>query len=800
MGTLAQDLRYGLRLLRKNPGFTTVAVLTLALGIGANTAIFSVVNAVLLRSLPYPEASRLITIDGGQSRPDLADLQAASHKLASLGGFAQWHFDLIGTGEPEQVKADLVSLDFFPTLGIDAALGRTFSSNDDQFGGEPVVVVSHRFWQQRLGGDPHAIGRTLNLTAKNYTIIGVMPATFKLPRGQAEMWVPFRVGYPEAANQRGVHFQYAIARLASGATIAQAQDEMNAAAVHLAQLYPEENRDRKFALISLQERVVRNVRRTLLVLLGAVGFVLLIASANFANLLLARASARRPEAQIRMALGAAPARLIRQLLTESMLLALIGGAAGLAVGYAALQALLQAKPKQLPTLAGAGLDARVLAFALFIALLTGCLFGLFPALHVMLTARRTGINEKSTTARHTDSSSLVRQTLIVGEIALSMTLLCGSGLLIRSLLRVQEVSPGLNPSGVLTAQLWLPETRYHDIAPQDRLLTDVVQNLEHVPGIQSVSLATELPFSGQRLSHEFVIAGRPPMPEGSEPDTDTNLVSPAYFQTLQIPLIAGRVFTDGDRTSSPPVAVINQSMAKQYWPGQDPVGAQVRYARENPAVWMTVVGVVGDVKADGLDQEPGPAMYTSIFQKRESWRRWATLVVRSAGPEPMQLGPDLKRQVRALDSQLPIVQMQPMTGLLDDSLAERRFNTFLLGTFAAVSVLLSMIGVYGVISYIVSQRTREFGIRMALGALRSDLLFGVLAEGMLSVAFGLSLGLLTAFALTRVLAGLLFGVSSRDPLTFAATAACLLVVALLASYVPARRAGTVDPMVALRDE
>jgi putative ABC transport system permease protein len=800
MGTLAQDLRYGLRLLRKNPGFTTVAVLTLALGIGANTAIFSVVNAVLLRSLPYPEASRLITIDGGQSRPDLADLQAASHTLVSLGGFAQWHFDLIGTGEPEQVKADLVSLDLFATLGIDAALGRTFSSNDDQLGGEPVVVVSHGFWQQRLGGDPHAIGRTLNLTAKNYTIIGVMPATFKLPRGQAEMWVPFRVGYPEAANERGVHFQYAIGRLAPAATILQAQDEVNAAGIHLGQLHPDENRDRKFILVSLQERVVRNVRRTLLVLLGAVGFVLLIASANFANLLLARASARRPEAQIRMALGAAPARLIRQLLTESMLLALIGGAAGIALAYAGLQALLLSKPKELPTLSTVSLDGRVLAFAIFVSLVTGCLFGLFPALQVMLTARRTGINEKSTSARHTDSSSLVRQALIIAEIALSVTLLCGSGLLIRSLLRLQEVSPGLNPSGVLTAQLWLPETRYHDVAPQDRLLTDVVQNLERVPGIKLASLATELPLSGQRLPHEFIIADRPPIPSGSEPDADTNLVSPAYFQALQIPLLEGRVFTSGDRSGAPLVAVVSQSMARKYWPGQDPVGARVRYARDEASGWMTVVGIVGNVKADGLDQESTPAIYTPIFQKRESWRRWATVIVRTAGPAPMELGSELKRQVWALDSQLPIVQMQPMTWLLDDSLAERRFNTVLLGTFAGVSLLLSMIGVYGVISYTVSQRTREFGIRMALGALRSDLLLGVLGQGMRSVGVGLALGLLAAFALTRVLAGLLFGVSSKDPITFLGTAACLSVVALLASYVPARRAGRVDPMVALRHE
>jgi putative ABC transport system permease protein len=801
MNVFLQDVRYGFRTLLRNPGFTTIAVLTLAIGIGANTAIFSVVNAVLLRSLPYSQSDRLISLDGGQSRPDLEDFQRQSRTISRLGGFAKWRFDLLGRGEPEQVNATLVSLNLFQVLGVDAEVGRTLSDHDDLLGGEPVVVISHNFWQQRFGADPSVVGRTLNLTGKNYTVVGVMPPNFRLPQHESELWIPFRVGYPEAANFRGVHMQYAIGRLAPRASIAQAQAEVNAIGKGLSKAYPDENRDRHWVVVSLQERVVRNVRRTILVLFGAVGFVLLIASANFANLLLAKASARRAEVQIRLALGAGSRRLVRQLLTESLLLASLSGVAGIALGYAALQALLASRPTQLPSLASVKLDLRVLGFAVLISLLTGVIFGLFPAFEAVASAKVASIQQRVAAARQAGSSALFRQALIVGEIALCVALLCGSGLLIRSLLSLQDVSPGFNPSALLTAQLWLPETRYHEIAKQDRLLTDVLDNLRSIPGVQSVSLATELPFGGQYISHDFVIADRPPLPIGSEPDAGTNLVSPDYFTTLQIPILAGRAFTTDDRTGSPLAIIVNKSMANQYWPGQDPVGSRIHWAREEgPPHWMTVVGVSGDVKSQGLDQPEGLAVYTPIFQKSEEWRRWATVVVRSAGLPPMQLSKALQQQVWALDAQLPVVQIVPMEALLDESLAERRFNTFLLGALAAISLTLAMIGVYGVISYTVTQRTREFGIRMALGAIGPDLLRIVLAGAVRMVAIGAAIGLALALALTKLLSGLLFGVSSRDPLTFMVTALLLLMVALLATFVPARRATKVDPMVALRYE
>lgn len=799
MNTLLQDVRYCLRLLLKNPSFTIVAVLTLALGIGANTAIFSVVNGVLLRSLPYPHADRLVSIDGGQSRPDLEDFRRQSHNLSGLGGFADWSFDLIGKAEPEQVKANLICLNLFEALGVKPMLGRVLSEQDDTLGGAPVVVVSHRFWTQRLGADSGIIGRSLNLTGKSYTIVGVMPPGFVLPRGQADLFVPMRVGYPEAANERGVHFNYAIGRLAPNASRQQAQAEVDAIGKRLGEMYPGENRDRHFSVVALQERVVRNVRLTLLMLLGAVGFVLLIASANFANLLLARASARRVEVQTRLALGAAPRRLVRQLLTESVLLGLAGGVIGVGFAFIALQALLAAKPKQLPALANLGLDWNVLGFAVAVSCFTGLVFGLFPAIEAVASARRAGMQQRIAEARQS-ASSLFRQMLIVSEVALCVMLLCGSGLLIRSLSRLQTVNPGFEPAGLLTAQLWLRENRYHQIATQDRLLRNIVDGLQHVPGVQSASLVTELPLTGQHLAHNFLIAGRPPIPVGSEPYAETNLISPEYFQTIQTPMLKGRPFTAEDRGGSPLVAIVNDSMAKQYWPGEEPVGARIRYARGQDLPWMTVVGVVADIKADGLDQSSDPTMYTPIFQKQEEWRRWAAIVARSAGPPPMQLADAVKREVWNSDAQIPLVQIQPMAAYLDESMAERRFNTLLLGILAAMSLALAMIGVYGVISYTVSLRTREFGIRVALGALRFDLLRIVFGGAFRMIGAGAALGLIAAFAITRILSGFLYQVSARDPLTFLATTVLLLLVAVVATYMPARRATKVDPTVALRYE
>jgi len=799
MHALRQDVRYGVRVLRKNPAFTLVAALTLSLGIGANTAIFSVVNGVLLRPLPYTNPYELISIDRSQSAPDLEDFQRQGHAIAQLGGYADWSFDLLGKAEPEQVKGALVSVNLFPALGVKPLLGRTLGADDDRLGGAPMVLVSHRFWTQRMGADPEVIGKSLNLTGKSYTVIGVMPAGFILPRGEPELFVPLKIGYPEAANQRGVHFNFAIGRLAPHTSIQQAQAEITAISKRLAEIYPEENRGRQYTIVGLHDRVVRNVRATLLLLLGAVGFVLLIASSNFANLLLARASARRAELQTRLALGASASRLVRQLLTESLLLGLLGGTGGIGLAFVALQALLAAKPKQLPTLATLNIDTTVLVFALAISSLTGLLFGLFPAADIVREAKRAGVQQGIAEARHS-RSTLFRQVLIASEVALCVTLLCGSGLLIRSLVRLQDVSPGFETESILTAQLWLRENHYHDVAAQDRILRNIVEGLEHAPGVQSAALVTEPPLSGQHLSHNFIIAGRPPIPVGSEPDVDTNLVSPSYFETLKIPILKGRVFTPEDRAGAPPVAIINLSMAKQFWGSEDPIGARVAYARSSQRTWMNVVGVVADVRASGLDQPDEPTIYTPIFQKQEEWRRWATIGIRSSGIPPLELAPLLKKQVWRLDDQLPLVQIQPLSYFLEESLAERRFNTFLLGVLASVSLALAMVGIYGVISYTVAQRTREFGIRMALGAVTSDLLGIVLIAALKLIVAGAATGLVAALLLTRVLSGMLFGISSRDPLTFLSITLLLLTVALAAALVPALRASSVDPVVALRHE
>ena len=612
---LLQDLKYATRQLRKSPTFTAVAVLTLALGIGANSAIFSVVNAVLLRPLPYPHPAELLTLRGAQSRPDMEDMRKQARALQSIGGLWSYQFDLLGNGEPEQVQADLVSLDALVALGVPPLLGRTLTAQDDVPGGARVVAITEGFWRNRMGADPAVLGKTLRLSGNSYAIVGVMPSRLWLPNGSgqfsggAELFVPMAVGYPEAASPRGLHAQLCIIRLRADATTAQLQGELDAVADQLAKAYPAENRDRRFQVVDLRERVVGSVRLMVLVLFGAVALVLLIASVNFANLLLARASTRTHEAQIRSALGASPKRLLRQFLTESMLLSLIGGAVALVVAAGALRTLALVQPGELPRIESVTIDRHVLLFTLAVSLLTGCLFGLVPVLQIVLPGARVGLHPGRATAGQAPSAVRARQSLIVLELAFALMLLCAAGVLLRSLAQLQSVDSGFAPDHVVTARVWLHSKKYESIAAQNRFFAELEQRLAQLPGAQGAALVTELPLAGNRLPHNLLFNGRAPVPEGSEPDVLTNLVSPDYFRTLGMKLVRGRAFDGTDRDGAPLVAVINEAMAKQYFAGRDPLGKQVAFARDPQRQWLTIVGVVSDIKGSVRTRPPSHALH-----------------------------------------------------------------------------------------------------------------------------------------------------------------------------------------------
>jgi len=800
MDMLLQDLRYAVRILFKNPAFTLIAVLTLALGIGANTALFSVVNAVLLRPIPYPHPEQLISLRGGQSWPDLYDIQQQAHSLDKIGAFSTWQFDLIGKAEPRIVDAALISLDLFPALGVQAGNGRTFGTPDDLINGPHIAVVSDHFWKETLSARPDAIGAAVTLSGTSYTIVGIMPPDFRLPVGNPEVFVPFRVGYPEAAPYRGVHMHYAVARLRSGASLAHAQAELEIISKILAAAHPDENRDRKFIAVSLQSRLTGNIRPALLMLFGATAVVLLIASANFANLLLSKTARRRQEIAIRMALGAARIRLVRQLVTESALLALLGGMAGLLLAYWGQHAMVLLKPKDLANLPPFSIDQSVLGFGIAMSLLTGCVFGLLPAIELN-SAKIHGDSLRGRIAGGQGHlATRIRQALIVGELALSLVLVCGAGLLLRSLWRVQGVDPGFNPNGLATAHVWLQQNQYDSAESQNRFFSQLLDNLQAIPGMESASLVTELPLSGNYISHNFLINGKPRPPEGSEPEAGTNLITPDYFNTMQIPVLAGRTFTRNDREGAPPVAIINDSMARQFFAGENPIGKQVRYARAKGAYWMTVVGVVADTKDLGLDQDEGPAIYTPMMQKQEQWRRYASIVVRAKNGNPLALAPQIKQAVWSLNSRIPVTSVFLESRLVEQSIGPRRINTLLLLTFAATALVLAVVGLYGVISYAMAQRTREIGIRMALGARREDVVLMVFREGLRMALIGIALGCVAALFSTKLISSMLFNVRPLDAVSFAGASAVLVVTALLAALVPAARAAGVDPVVALRYE
>ena len=798
MDNLLKDIRYGIRSLLKRPAFAGIAILTLALGIGANTAIFSVINAVLLRPLSYDQPERLVTLRANQSAPDLADVIAATHTFTKMGGEVLSPLAYTGAAEPVQFQVGQVSGDYFETLGVKAARGRLITADDDKNGGPFVVVLSHGLWQRQFNSDAAIVGKTIPLSGNVYTVIGVMPENFKSPRENSEAWTPVHVSNPVAANFRGVHFLRTYARLAPRVTLQQAGAEMHLIDQQLATQYPADNKNRNTVLIALQERIVGESRRALLVLFAAVSLVLLIACANFANLLLARAAERGREIVIRTALGAGRLRIMRQLLTESILISLVGGAAGLVIAWWGSSLLIALKPENLPRLQEINLDPRVFAFTLGVSILTGLIFGLMPAWTASRPAVSNSLKEGGRGASSGRAQQRVRAALVAGELAVALVLLIGAGLLVKTFWKLRNVEPGFNPDHLLTMRVELPESRYKEVDSQTRFRTQALANISTLPRVQA-AMISELPLSGDSLNHDFVIEGRPPIPPGDEPSLETRSVLGDYFHVMQIPLKSGRDFAPPDFDQRAPlVGIANEELVHQYFPNENPLGKRVRWVRNPQIEWIEIVGVVGNVKHFGLDLPEQPALY-SPYTQINSWKRWMSFAVHTQS-DPTGLEQAVKQQIWKVDSQLPITRVQTMNEVAAGSFAARRFNMLLLTLFAGLALVLSAVGVYGVMSYAVTQRTHEIGIRMALGAQVSSVITLIMRSGLLIAAIGIGIGLAGAFALTRLMRSLLFAVEATDIATFASVSFGLLVIALLACYLPARRAARVDPLVALRYE
>jgi putative ABC transport system permease protein len=798
MNILLKDIRYGARSLLKRPGFTAIAVLTLALGIGVNSAIFSVINAVLLRPLAYGEPARLVSFRSNQSAPDVADLEAQSHMFSSFGGEVKQPLDYTAGGEPIQFQIGQVTGKYFETLGIAAERGRVITSDDDKTGSPYVVVLSNSLWRHQFGGDPQIVGKSIPLSGNSYTIVGVMPASFASPRDNTEAWTPVHVSNPVAANFRGVHFLHTYGRLAAGVTPEQARAEMQVIDQSMSAQYPADSKNRTTVLVPLHERIVGQSRQSLLVLFAAVSLVLLIACANFANLLLARSAEREREFVIRAALGAGRWRLVRQLLTESVLVSFAGGAIAVLLAIWGTSLLVAMQPANLPRLQEVGVDGRVLGFTFAVSLLTGIIFGLLPA----WAASRSGISETlkegGRNATAGSAHQRFRSAFVVGELAIALVLLVGAGLLIKTFWNLRSVEPGFNPEHLLSMHVELPEARYKEKDKQTLFRTQALANINSLPGVQA-AMISELPLSGDSLNHDFLIEGRPPIAPGDEPSVETRSVLGDYFQVMQIPLRNGRNFAPQDFDGqAAPVGIINDTMVRQYFPNEDPLGKRVRFARDPEVHWVTIVGVVGDVKHFGLDLPEQAALY-SPYPQANPWKRWMTFIARTQA-EPASLSQAIRQEIWKVDSQLPVSKVKTMNEVAAASFAARRFNMLLLAVFAGLALVLAAVGIYGVMSYAVTQRTQEIGIRMALGARATDVLRLIIKNGMTLTLLGVGIGLVGAFALTRLLTTLLFGVKPTDSFTFVAVSTLLIVVALLACYIPARRATKVDPLVALRYE
>ena len=802
MEQLFKDLRYGVRSLVSRPAFTAIALFTLALGIGANSAMFTAVNAVLLRPLPFPQSEQLVFLEGvnaskgitqsNMSVPDFADWQSQSQAFERMAAFISGGMILTSGDETERVRATGVSGEFFPLFRTKAIKGRTIGPDDAQNGRENVVVLSHGLWQRRFGSDPNVIGTTVLLSGKNTTVVGVMPPGFDYPY-QSEMWGPFPID--AAAERRDNRYINVITRLKNGVSIPQAQAEIDTINQRLAQTYKETNDGWTARLTNLQESMVGEMRSSLFVLLGAVAFVLLIACANVANLQLARATARQKEIAVRTALGASRWRIVRQLLTESLLLSMTGGAIGLWLSIWLTKLLIAISPPNTPRFDELTLDLRVFAFTVALTVITGIAFGLAPALQVSRPDLNEGLKEglRSGAGGHRNR---MRSLLMVAETALSFMLLVGAGLLIKSFIHLRDVSPGFNPDNVLTFRISIPSAKYAQGEPRAQVLNQAVERLRSLPGVQSAGAVLSLPLGGDtfNVGRAYIREGRPATTEESA-NAAYVVATPDYFRSLQIPLLGGRVFTDRDTEQTPKVLIVNETMARSLWPGESPLGKRITIWRDEKFP-REIVGVVGDTKSS-LDEDSSRQMYVPYAQ--DSGWSGMSFVVRTSG-DPANMSPATRNEIRAVDKGIAVFNTRTMNDVLATSVAPRRTPMLLLSIFAAVALLLAMMGIYGVTSYYVTQRTQEIGIRMALGAQMSDVLKLILGNGLMLVVAGIGVGLVGAFAVTRLITSLLFGVNPTDVVTFVVVSLCLMVTALVATYIPARRATKVDPVEALRYE
>ncbi len=804
---LWQDLRYASRILIKNPGFTSVAVIALALGIGANSAIFSVVNSVLLRPLPYKDPDQLMMVWEDSSRhgyprdtpaaANFVDWRDQNQTFQGMAAMANRSFNLTGIGDPEKIEGRRVSSTLFPLLGVDPQLGRVFNPEEDQPGANRVVLLSHILWQRRFGADPNILGKSLTLNNASYTVVGVMPQQFQFPTREDELWVPIAFESREAGN-RNNHYLEVLGRLKPGVTTKQAQADMSTVATRLQQQYPDSNTDLGAVVTPLHEQVVGDIKPALLILLGAVGLVLLIACANVANLLLARAAVRQKEIAVRIALGASRFRLIRQFLTESVLLGTLAGIVGLALSLLGLFLLRAFVPADISQANVISIDPRVLGFTLLVSVLTGLIFGLAPATQAgkfnLNETLKEGGRDSSTGSR----GNRVRSFLVIAEFAVSLVLLIGAGLLINSFLRLRNLDPGFRTDNLLTMKVVLPEPKYREQSKRSAFYTDVVNRIEALPGVKSAAVTTNLPLYRQGNSIGITIEGRPAPLPGQEIIIATRIVSPKFFETMGTSLLKGRPLSDQDKADTPNVVVISEGMASRYWPGEDPIGKRLAGGRvESPEDWFQIVGVVNDVRQFQLDAEPKPQMYLSYEQAGFFAPR--DLVVKTE-VDPSSLAANVRRTVWEIDKDQPVSNIGTMNEILAESIARQRFSMLLLAVFAALAMVLAAVGIYGVMSYSVAQRRSEIGLRMALGAQKLDVLKLTVGHGLKLVLIGIALGLAGAFALTRLMSALLFGITATDPLTFISISVVLIAVACIASYIPARRATKVDPLIALRYE
>jgi putative ABC transport system permease protein len=811
MNTFFRDLRYSLRLLLKSPGFTAVAVLSIALGIGANTTVFSVINAVLLRSLPYKDPNGLVLLWGDTdqevgrrkhnqvSATDVADFRSQSTVFEDVATYGNWDAIFSGNGEAERVPATQVGDGFFKIMKGTPLLGRVFTPEEQIDGKDFVIVLSYGLWQRRFGGDPNIVGKTVSLSGRSYNIVGVLgadfqplPSTLVSPVGQ--FYRPVGENYDDQA--RDSRHLRAIARLKAGATVEQARSEANVIAQRLEQAHPLTNKGQGADVVSLSDEIVGDIRPTLLLIFGAVVFVLLVACANVGNLLLARSTVRFKEITIRSAIGAGRGQLIRQLLTESLVLALLGGGLGLFLAFWGTSLVEGAGSSINPMFHNIHVDLRCLAFTFGIAIVTGLIFGLAPALQISKPNLAESLKESGRGSGPASRNGL-RGVLVVSEVALTLVLLVCAGLLLRTVLRLRSVDTGFNATNVLAVNIGLPGTKYPKAKDKNAFFKSVTERIAALPGVTAVGTTSVLPLSANFDGRGLAVEDHP-KPPGEEITVDLYVASPGYLQTMQIPLIKGRAITEQDTPDAAKIALINSTMAGQLWPNQDPLGKRIKFPGNEkfPQEWRTIVGVVKDVSQYALDKKPPMQIYLPLAQQSNSFN---TVVIRTAG-EPTALLGAVRREVLAVDNEQAVFNVTTLEQLMGDSIANRRFFMLLLLVFAVLALTLAAVGIYGVMSYVASQRTHEIGIRMALGAQATDVLKLIIGKGMALALLGVAAGLAGAFALTRLLATLLFGVSTTDAFTFLAVSAGLSLIALVACYIPARRATKIDPLVALRYE